>query len=65
MRPTGLARFRAGCPHSVHMHHCDRTAIGTRSRNRAWEPRARTFTTSRAGAGALPSAELQQQHRDL
>ena len=56
MRPTGLARFRAGCPHAPLRSHRDRHSIA----HRAWAPRARTFTTSRAGAGALPSAELQQ-----
>eukprot|EP00966_Prymnesium_polylepis_P296987 6861256-Prymnesium_polylepis.1 len=53
MRPTGSARFRAGCPHASLGSHRDWRSIA----HRPWAPRARTFTTFRAGAGALPSAE--------
>eukprot|EP00966_Prymnesium_polylepis_P283904 6558709-Prymnesium_polylepis.1 len=48
MRPTGLARFRAGCPHAPLRSNRDRHS----SAHRPWAPRVRTFTTSRAGAGA-------------
>ena len=55
MRPTRLARCRAGCPHAPLRSHRDRHSFA----HRPWAPRARTFTTFRTGAGAPPSAELQ------